>query len=172
MDQISGDYLDDIVRQNQGGKRGDLAIIHRRLISLACVGNNPFHLWLNTSFEERNIFTPEALKHAPQGVQDILLLVKDNTSMSANPFLQARITSKNFNLRQHHLSPISSTFYNFEDTSSIGTVNSSSKASTPRLHWRGKSSLCGLWPHPPQRHCIQSSLSTLYHLSLLLWILF
>ncbi len=50
--------------------------------------------------------------------------------MSANPFLQARITSKNFNLRQHHLSPISSTFYNFEDTSSIGTVNSSSKAST------------------------------------------
>jgi hypothetical protein len=80
MDQISGDYLDDIVRQNQGGKRGDLAIIHRRLISLACVGNNPFHLWLNTSFEERNIFTPKALKHAPQGVQDILLLVKDNTS--------------------------------------------------------------------------------------------
>jgi hypothetical protein len=29
------------------------------------VANNAFHLWLNTSFEEKNIITPEALKYAP-----------------------------------------------------------------------------------------------------------
>ena len=56
---------DDIVHQNLGGPRGDLAIILRRLILLACVANNAFHLWLNTSFEEKNIITPEALKYAP-----------------------------------------------------------------------------------------------------------
>jgi hypothetical protein len=43
---------------------------------LACAANNAFHLWLNTSFEEKNIITPEpeALKYAPQGVRNILLL--------------------------------------------------------------------------------------------------
>ena len=56
---------DNIVHQNLGGPRGDLAIILRRLILLACVANNAFHLWLNTSFEEKNIITPEALKYAP-----------------------------------------------------------------------------------------------------------
>ena len=60
------------MRQNLGGPRGDLAIIRCRLISLAYVANNTFHLWLNTSFEEKNIIAPEALKHAPQGVRDIL----------------------------------------------------------------------------------------------------
>ena len=108
------------MRQNQGGKRGDLAIIHRRLISLACVGNNPFHLWLNTSFEEKNIITPEALKHAPQGVRDILLLVKDNTSAiyvhEPLPLGKDRIQKLQHNLRQHRLSPKSSTFNCFEDT--------------------------------------------------------
>ncbi len=53
---------DDIVCQNLGGPRGDLAIICCRLISLACVVNNAFHLWLNTSFKEKVIITLEALK--------------------------------------------------------------------------------------------------------------
>ena len=64
------------------------------------------------------IITPEALKYAPQqGARDIFLVI----TMPANPFLQARITSKNSNitvglLRQHRLSSISSMFYSFEDT--------------------------------------------------------
>ena len=53
---------DDVVRQNLGGPRGDLAIIRCRLISLACVVINAFHLWLNTSFKEKGIITLEALK--------------------------------------------------------------------------------------------------------------
>jgi len=38
----------EVVRRNLGGPRGDLAIIRCRLISLASVANNTFHLWLNT----------------------------------------------------------------------------------------------------------------------------
>jgi hypothetical protein len=35
--------------------------------------------------EKKTIITPpEALKHVPQGVHDILLLVKDNTSATTN----------------------------------------------------------------------------------------
>ena len=41
----------NILHQNLGGLRGDLAIIRRILILLACVANNTFQLWLNTSFE-------------------------------------------------------------------------------------------------------------------------
>jgi len=52
----------------------------RLLISLACVTNNAFHLWLNTSFEGKTIITPEALQHVPLGIHGILLLVKDNIS--------------------------------------------------------------------------------------------
>ncbi len=111
---------DDIVRRNLGGPRGDLAIIRRRLISLACVANNTFHLWLNTSFEEKNIITPEALKYTPKGVHDIILLVKDNTSAiyvcEPLPSGKDRIQKLQHNLRHHCLSPISSTFYSFEDT--------------------------------------------------------
>jgi hypothetical protein len=110
----------DVVRRNLGGPRGDLAIIRRQLISLACVANNTFHLWLNTSFEEKNIITPEALKYAPQGVHNILLLVKDNTSAiyvhKPLPLSKDCIQKLQHNLRQHRLSPISSTFYSFEDT--------------------------------------------------------
>ena len=39
-----------IVRWTLGGTREDLALIRRRLISLAVVANNTFHLWLTTSF--------------------------------------------------------------------------------------------------------------------------
>jgi hypothetical protein len=103
------------------------------------VANNTFPLlWLNTSFGEKNIITLEALKYAPQGVHDILLLVKDNTSAiyvhEPLPLGKDHIQKLQHNLRQHHLSPISSTFNSFEDLrtqSSIGTVTSSSKASTP-----------------------------------------
>jgi hypothetical protein len=84
------------------------------------VASNTFHLWLNTSFGEENIITPEALKYAPQGVHDILLLVKDNTSAfyvrEPLPLGKDRIQKLQHNLRQHRLSPISSTFYSFEDT--------------------------------------------------------
>jgi hypothetical protein len=111
---------DDGVCQQLGGLRGDLAIIRRHLILLACEANNAFHLWLNTSFEGKTIITPEALKHVPQGVQDILLLVKDNTSAIyvCEPLPSGKdcIQKLQQNLRQHPLSPKSSTFYHFEDT--------------------------------------------------------
>ncbi len=111
---------DDVVHQNLGGLRGDLAIIRRRLILLACVANNAFHLWLNTSFDKKNIITMEALKHVPKGIRDILLLVKDNTSAIyvCEPLPSGKdcIQTLQHNLRQHRLSPISSTFYNFEET--------------------------------------------------------
>jgi len=86
------------------------------------VANNTFHLWLNTSFEEKNIITPEAeaLKYAPQGIRDILLLVNDNTFAiyvhEPLPLGKDHIQKLQHNFRQHHLSPISSTFYSFEDT--------------------------------------------------------
>jgi len=110
----------NVVRRNLGSPRGDLAIICCQLILLACVANNTFHLWLNTSFEEKNFITPEALKYGPQGVHDILLLVKDNTFAiyvrEPLPSSKDHIQKLQHNLRQHRLSPISSTFYSFEDT--------------------------------------------------------
>jgi hypothetical protein len=111
---------DNVVRQQLGGPRGNLAIICRHLILLACVANNTFHLWLNTSFERKTIITPEALKHVPQGACDILLLVKDNFSAiyvrEPLPSGNDRIQKLQHNLRQHRLSPKTSMFYNFEDT--------------------------------------------------------
>jgi hypothetical protein len=111
---------DNVVRQQLGGTRGNLAIICCRLILLACVANNTFHQWLNTSFKGKTIITPEALKHVPQGIRDIILLVKDNTSAiyvrETLPSGRNCIQKLQHNLRQHRLSPKSSTFYNFEDT--------------------------------------------------------
>jgi hypothetical protein len=111
---------DKVVHQQLGGPRVNLAIICRRLISLACVRNKPFRLWLNTSFEGKTIITLEVLKHVPQGVRNILLLVKDNNSAiyvhEPLPSGKDRIQKLQHNLRQHRLFPKSSTFYNFEDT--------------------------------------------------------
>jgi len=75
------------VRQHLGGPRGDLAIVHRRLISLAlaCVANDAFHLWLTTSFESTTIIIPETLQHVPSGVRDILLLFTDNLVERPHP---------------------------------------------------------------------------------------
>ena len=82
-----------------------------------------------------NIITPEALKYAPQGVREILLLVKDNTSTiyvrKPLPSGKDRIQKLQHNLRQPHLSLISSTFYSLRTQLSIGIVIFLSKASTP-----------------------------------------
>ena len=67
-------------RRNLGGPRGDLALIRRRLISLAVVANNMFHLWLTTPFNDTMIIPTEGLIHVPPGMRDILAIVKDNTS--------------------------------------------------------------------------------------------
>ncbi len=73
--------------------------------SLGIGSANVFHLWLNTSFEEKNII--------------LLLLAKDNTSAiyvrEPLPSGKGCIQKLQHNLRQHCLSPISSTFYNFEE---------------------------------------------------------
>ena len=69
-----------IVRRNLGGTRGDLALIRRRLISLAVVANNTFHLWLTTSFNGTVKIPPEGLVHVPPGIRDILTIVRNATS--------------------------------------------------------------------------------------------
>jgi hypothetical protein len=69
-----------VTRRNLGGTHGDLALIRRRLISLAVVANNMFHLWLTTPFNDAVIIPTEGLAHVPPGMRDILTMVKDNTS--------------------------------------------------------------------------------------------
>jgi hypothetical protein len=69
-----------IVRRNLGGTRRDLALIRRRLISLAVVANNTFHLWLTTSFNGTVKIPPEGLVHVPPGIRDILTIVRNATS--------------------------------------------------------------------------------------------
>ena len=116
------------------------------------------------------IITPEALKYAPQqGARDIFLVI----TMPANPFLQARITSKNSNitvglLRQHRLSSISSMFYSFEDTivhwyrdlllKGINFTNSTGEENHIFMAYMAS---------PPSKTLHNPPLSTLYHLSLL-----
>ena len=68
------------VRRNLGGIRGDLALIRRRLISLAVVANNTFHLWLTTSFNGTVIIPTAGLAHVPPGIRDILTIVRNATS--------------------------------------------------------------------------------------------
>jgi hypothetical protein len=69
-----------IARRNLGGTRGDLALIRRRLISLAVIANNTFYLWPTTSFNGTVIIPPEGLAHVPPGVRDILTIVRNATS--------------------------------------------------------------------------------------------
>jgi hypothetical protein len=70
----------DVVRQNLGGPRGDLALICRQLISLAFVANNTFHLWLTTPFSSGMIIPPDALQPLSSGVLDILQLISLNNA--------------------------------------------------------------------------------------------
>jgi hypothetical protein len=100
--------------------RINLAIICCQLILLACVANNTFHLWLSTSFGNRNIITVEALQHVQQGISTMLLLVQEHTSAIYDckplPSGWDCIQKLQHNFGQHHPSPISSIFYNFENT--------------------------------------------------------
>ncbi len=104
----------DKVRRNLGGPRGDLALIRCRLISLASVASNTFHLWLTTPFNGEMIITPDTLKHLPPGMKDILNLVALNVAAIyvREPLHlgQNRISILQDNLRQDPLNPQSSTF--------------------------------------------------------------
>jgi hypothetical protein len=145
---------DDFVCQHLGGTRGDLAIIRRRLILLACMANNAFHLWFNISFKERKIITPKARQHVPQGVCNTLLLVKDNTSVvyvcKPLPSSKDCIHKLQHNLRQHRLSPISSTFYTTLRTHlTISTMTFSLRASTPPTPLGRKITSLRLMASPP-----------------------
>jgi hypothetical protein len=133
VEQVWGQ--DDTVQQHPGGPRGDLTIICCRLILLACVANNAFHLWLNTSFKGRTIITTEALQHVHKVSATSFYLSKTTPlpSMPANPLLLARIASTNFNTT---LGNITSPPYLPHSTIlstqlPIGTVTSSLMASTP-----------------------------------------
>ncbi len=66
-----------------------------------------------------NIVTAEALQHVLPDIRDVLLLVKETTSAIyvRDPLPPGQdCIQKLHNLRQHRLSPISSTFYIFQDT--------------------------------------------------------
>jgi hypothetical protein len=106
----------NVVRRNLGGPRGDLAIICRRLVSLASMANNIFHLWLTTPFNGGMIIPPYALQHLPPGVQDFFNLISLPTAAIyvREPLHsgQERIQILQNNLRQSPLNPLSS---NFED---------------------------------------------------------
>ena len=97
-----------------GGPRGDLALIRRRLISLASVANNTFHLWLTTTFNDGMIIPSDSLQYLPPGVRDILQLISlDDAAIYVREPLhsgQDRIHILQNNLRQNSHTPISSTF--------------------------------------------------------------
>ncbi len=65
---------------NLGGSCGDFALTRHWLISLACVANNIFHLWLTNIFNGGTIIPEDALQFLPPGVGNILQLVKQNTA--------------------------------------------------------------------------------------------
>jgi hypothetical protein len=80
-----------VARCNLGGPRGNLALIRRWLILLACVANNTYHLWLNTTFNGGTIIPPGTLQYFPPGVQDILqILMKNDATIFVRKPLQSR----------------------------------------------------------------------------------
>jgi hypothetical protein len=82
-----------MIRRNLGGPRGSLDLTRCQLISLACVANNTFHLWLTTTFNGSMIIPDEALQHLPPGMRVILHLIKKTllSSMYANLSIQDKI---------------------------------------------------------------------------------
>ena len=104
----------EVVRRNLGGPRGDLALIRRRLISLASVANNTFHLWLTIPFNGGMVIPSDALQHLPPGMKDILNLVtlNDAAIYVREPLHSGhnRICILQHNLRQDPLNPQSSAF--------------------------------------------------------------
>ena len=103
-----------IVRTNLGGPRGDLALIRHRLISLAIVTNNVFHLWLTTSFNNNVIILLDTLNYLPPGVCDILHLIHNNASdiyvQECLPSEHEQINILKHNLQQHPTNLMSSDF--------------------------------------------------------------
>ncbi len=76
VEQIWGS--NPIVQRNLSGTQGNLALTRRRLISMAIVANNTFHLWLSTLFNGATIIPSENLAHVLLRVRDILNLVGNN----------------------------------------------------------------------------------------------
>lgn len=73
IEQVWGQ--NNVARCKLGRSRGDLALIHCQLISLACVANNAYHLWLTTTFNDGTIIPSNTLQYLPPGVRDILQIV-------------------------------------------------------------------------------------------------
>ena len=89
---------DDMVQGNLSNPRRDLAIICRRLILLACMANNTFHLWLTTSSKNMNIITTESLKHMVSKKSFCLSKTIPLQFMSTCLSLLAEIASKSYNI--------------------------------------------------------------------------
>ncbi len=106
-----------IIRKNLGGSQGNLALTRRRLISMAIIANNTFHLWLTTYFNKATMIVPsESLFHIPPGIRDILQLVESDASAiyvrKPLPAGQGCIDILLHNLRSSSINPTS---INFED---------------------------------------------------------
>jgi hypothetical protein len=106
-----------IIRKNLGSSRGNLALTRQRLISMALIANNTFHLWLTTYFNKATMIVPsESLVNVPPGVRDILQLVESDASAiyvgKPLPAGQDRIDILLHNLQSSSINPTS---INFED---------------------------------------------------------
>ncbi len=138
-----------MIRHNLGGPLGNLDLPRHQLISLACVPNNTFHLWLTTTFNGSMIIPDKALQHLPPGMRDILHLIKQNAAaIYVRELLHLRQDQINIlqnNPRQHQLTPLSS---NFEDVIVSWYRDSSQWRSFNRQHRDRHSPLHGLRPLP------------------------
>ena len=65
---------DKETKHKLGGPHGDLALICQWLTSLACIANNVYHLWLNTTINSGTIIPYHTLQYLLPGVRDILQL--------------------------------------------------------------------------------------------------
>ncbi len=70
----------DMIRRNLGSSCGNLDLTRCQIISLACVANNTYRLWLTTTFNASMITPDKSLQHLPPGMRDILQPIKQNAA--------------------------------------------------------------------------------------------
>jgi hypothetical protein len=133
-----------MVHKKLGGPCGNLALICRQLISLACIANNTYHLWLTTTFNGSTISSHQKLSTIfllMFMTSFFLFTVTAPSSTSANLFLLDKTVLPSYtatfvNTPQLPYHPTSTT------SSQVGIMASSSMmiAPTTPLEWKTTSS--------------------------------